>query len=148
VFTTSEKLSFQTNKLREESERLEMDSNNGKIITLAFVAFGGLAAFVSSTLMTVLADSWGVFARLYAMDAVKHGIPVAVGFLLFLFLQFNTKTQRWADEAVIEVRKVVWPSQKDTVGMTIVVCVMVIVAGIILGLFDFMSTSLVGAIIQ
>jgi len=125
-----------------------MDSNNGKIITLAFVAFGGLAAFVSRTLMTVLSDSWGVFARVYTMDAVKHGVPVFVGFALFLFLQFNANTQRWADEAIIEVKKVVWPSQKDTIGMTIVVCVMVIVAGIILGLFDFMSTSLVGAIIQ
>lgn len=125
-----------------------MDSDNGKIITLAFVMFGLLGAFVSRMLLTVGSEMWGVLARLHNMDIVKHGVPVAVGFTLFLFLQFKPSTHRWADEAIIEVRKVVWPSQKDTVGMTIVVCVMVIVAGIILGLFDFMSTSLVGAIIQ
>ena len=38
--------------------------------------------------------------------------------------------------AVIEIRKVVWPTRKETVNTTLLVMVMVVVVGIILWVFD------------
>ena len=44
---------------------------------------------------------------------------------------------------VSEVRKVVWPSRKDTVAMTTVCCVMVVLSGVAFGLFDFVASQLI-----
>ena len=41
------------------------------------------------------------------------------------------------------MRKVVWPSKKDVTAMTMVVCVMVVIAGVGLGIFDFFASQLI-----
>ena len=38
--------------------------------------------------------------------------------------------------AVVEIRKVVWPTRKETINTTLLVMVMVVVVGIILWMFD------------
>ena len=53
------------------------------------------------------------------------------------------KVHVYAEECVTEIRKVVWPSRKDTVAMTIVCCVMCVVAGLGLGIFDFFASQLI-----
>ena len=82
-------------------------------------------------------------ARFRNIEAVQHGLPVAFGIITFLILFMNKKTHTWADECVSEVRKVVWPSRKDTMAMTIVCCVMVLLSGIGFGIFDFFSSQLI-----
>ncbi|MGV8073712.1 MAG: preprotein translocase subunit SecE [Syntrophobacteraceae bacterium] len=44
--------------------------------------------------------------------------------------------QQYLREVVYELRKVIWPSRKETVGSTAVVLVIVIVCGIYLGIVD------------
>jgi len=121
---------------------MENEKSNQNIVNAALVASGFLAYFVVALVFESLAGAFGPVARFHNQDAVKHGLPVAVGFAAFLVLFLNSKVHVFCDEAVTELRKVVWPSRKDTTAMTIVCCVMVVVAGIGFGIFDFFASYL------
>jgi preprotein translocase subunit SecE len=122
---------------------MDTEKSNTSIVNTAFVAAGVLAYLITSVLLDVLAGTFGVVARFRNIAAVQHGLPVAVGLVAFMILFMNKQVQVWADECVTEVRKVVWPSRKDTTAMTIVCCVMVLVAGVGFGVFDFMASQLI-----
>jgi preprotein translocase subunit SecE len=121
-----------------------MENTNNKIITVSFMITGILIGIVINVLLEALiAVSTGGFGRFVAQDFIRHGVPVAVGFGVFLALEFNKAIFAWADEVVVEIRRVVWPSRKDTTAMTILVCVMVLISGIALGLLDVFSGTLI-----
>ena len=122
---------------------MENEKNNQSIVNAAMVASGFLAYYVSSTLFETFAGMFGAVARWHAVEIYKHGIPVGFGLLIFLLMFLSKNVHVFLDEAIVEVRKVVWPSRKDTVAMTIVCCVMVVVAGIGFGLFDLLASQLV-----
>ncbi len=119
------------------------ERNNQNIVNTAFAAGGALAYLVTGLVFETLGGAFGAVGRIREVDAIKHGVPVAVGLICFLVLFMNPKTQVWADECIAEVRKVVWPSRKDTTAMTIICCVMCIVAGIGFGLFDLFASQLI-----
>lgn len=125
-----------------------MDRANNKIITSSFALFGFISGLTLSLLIKAFAGAFGIVARLTDSDAVRHGLPVAVGLLVFLLLQFNPRSVAWADEVVSEVRKVTWPSQKDVTGMTIAVIVMVLISSLIISSFDFLSTLLINTFVR
>lgn len=122
---------------------MDNEKSNQSIVNFAFVVSGFLAYLVVAVLFETLAETFGPVARLRNIEAVKHGIPVAAGLITFLALFLNKRVHVFADECVTEVRKVVWPSQRDTTAMTIVCCVMVVVAGIGFGVFDFFASQLI-----
>lgn len=124
-----------------------MNQANQKIMTVAFVAFSFLVGVVVQVILRSSAGAFGAVAKLYSQDLFAHGLPVVLAVITFLYLQLNPKIRFWADECVVEVRKVVWPSKKDTSGMTTVVCIMLLVAGLILGVFDLLSGSLVKTVL-
>lgn len=128
--------------------QVNMDQTNKKIITISFLIAGALLAFIVSNLIQLLEASVSFFARLATNDLFTHGLPVALGIAFFLFLQLNPKTVAWAEEVVSEIRKMVWRSGKDTVAVTIAVCVMVLISGIILGILDFLSSKVINYLIQ
>jgi preprotein translocase subunit SecE len=119
------------------------DSTNSKIMTMSFVAMGFLVALVVQVLFENFSVSFGPVARLHANETIRHALPIGAGLITFALLQFNAKVRTWADECISEVRKVVWPSRKDTVAMTTVCCVMVVIVGVLLGVFDFASQHLI-----
>lgn len=125
-----------------------MDQSNKKIITVSFLAAGALAGYILAVVLQLLEASVSFFARLAENDLFTHGVPVAVGILVFSYLQFNSKTQKWAEEVVVEIRKMVWRTQKDTVAVTIAVCIMVIISGLVLGLLDFVSGKVINYFIS
>jgi preprotein translocase subunit SecE len=63
-------------------------------------------------------------------------------------MQFNEKIIAWTEDVIVEVSKVVWPSHRDTMAMTIVVCVFVGIASLLLVVIDFVARNLVQMIIQ
>lgn len=125
-----------------------MDNSNKKILTVSFILAGVLSTFIVSILLDLLSVTFGFMARAMNSDLLQHGLPVGVGFLVFFLLQFNSKVISWADEVVVEIKKVVWPSKKDTFGMTTAVCIMVIISGIFIALFDFISGYVVNLMLQ
>lgn len=125
-----------------------MDQTNKKVITVSFIGAGALTAYVLSVILQLLQASVSFFARLAENDLFTHGLPVGAGILVFLYLQFNPKTVKWAEEVVVEIRKMVWGTMKDTVAITIAVCIMVIISGVVLGLLDFVSSKVINYFIS
>ena len=63
---------------------------------------------------------------------------VAAGITVLIALQTQLGKAAWAfrREAIIEVRKVVWPTRKETVQTTTVVLIVVIIMALLLWLLD------------
>lgn len=116
-----------------------MDKTNSKIVTLSFLAFSALIGFTVATLLRVFSGAFGVVAKAMDSDLLRHGLPIAVGLALFLYLQLNKDVLTWADEVIAEIKKIVWAPLKDVKGMTIVVIIMVLISGIIISTFDMLS---------
>ena len=119
------------------------ETTRKKIITFSFVIASFLVGLVVSVLLDTAIGSSAFVARWVRGDMIRHGFPVLCGLSTFFILQFNKKTFLWADESVLEVSKVVWPTKKDTMAMTVVVCIMLIISSLVLGSLDFVSTELV-----
>lgn len=50
-------------------------------------------------------------------------------------------------EVVVETKKVVWPSLKQTKAVTLVVLVLVIISAIILAFFDYLGTLFIDGLV-
>jgi preprotein translocase subunit SecE len=73
------------------------------------------------------------------------GLLIGIAVASAVFYQTAAGRQAWVyiGEARAEVRKVVWPTRKETVQTTLVVMGMVVVTAIILWIFDSILTWLV-----
>jgi preprotein translocase subunit SecE len=121
-----------------------MENTNNKIVTISLMFTGILVGLVVFVLLDSLAAlATGSLGAVVGKEIVRHGLPVAVGISTFFVLQFNKKVVAWAEEVVIELRKIVWPSRKDTMTMTMVVCVMLLISGLVLGFMDVLSASVI-----
>jgi preprotein translocase subunit SecE len=116
-----------------------MENTNAKILTLSFAISAAITGFTVHLLIKAFSGAFGVVARLADSDMVRHGVPVVTALVLFAILQFNKKILTWGDEVVVELRKVVFPSRKDTISMTIVVLVMVGISSVLISGFDLAS---------
>jgi preprotein translocase subunit SecE len=58
------------------------------------------------------------------------------------------KSVQFLREAKVELKKVSWPSRKETMASTVVVIVLVIIVSAFLGLVDMGLSSLVGLVLQ
>jgi preprotein translocase SecE subunit len=119
-----------------------------KIITLSFLAAALIAYVVVNVLFKSFAGAFGVVQKLYSIEIVSHGLPILTAVVVFAVLQFNKGILEWAEDVVVEVSKVVWPSRKDTVSMTIVVCVFVGFSSLVLIAIDTGAHELVKLIIH
>lgn len=125
-----------------------MNKANEKILTLSFAVFAFLIGFSLHLILKSFSGAFAVVARMNENDLFKHGLPVVVGFGLFLFLQFNPKVLEWGREVVLEISKVVFPSRKDVSALTVVVIIFVLISSVIITVFDFLSNFIVKGIIN
>ncbi len=56
--------------------------------------------------------------------------------------------KKWCHELRLELKKVVWPSGKDVLHDTLVVLACVLVVGVCIWVFDWLSASVVKALIH
>ena len=98
---------------------------------LMFVFGGLLLAFV---MVQATEWVWGFFAKPKAIVVDAIGIGLAVMATLLTWRHKNTFTK--ATEITMELKKVTWPTRKETSAATMVVIVFVIIASAILGIFD------------
>lgn len=121
-----------------------MDTNNKKILTMSYLIGAALLAYSIRLLMEAIGSIVPGLTAITSIEFVQHGLPVVVGLGTFMILQFNKRINEYADEVVTEIKKVVWPSRRDTTAMTIVVCVLVVFAGFMLSAFDGLAGYVVG----
>jgi len=58
------------------------------------------------------------------------------------------KVKQFLKEVKIELKKVVWPTRKDTIASTSVVIILVIIIAIFLGLVDFGLSKIIRVILD
>lgn len=119
-----------------------MDNTNSKILTLSFGIAAALIGFTLSLLIKIF-SVFRIVADATSSDLARHGIPVAVGLGLFLLFQFHPKIRVWGEEVMSEIRKIVFPSKKDTTLMTVSVVIMVFISSAIIWSFDVFSAYVV-----
>ena len=95
-------------------------------------AVGGL--LLTLLMIQVVDFTWSYFGRPVAL--YSNTIGIVAGFLVAFFLWRRKKTFSKASEIIMELKKVTWPTRKETQAATIVVIVTVIIASAFLGLFD------------
>ena len=59
-----------------------------------------------------------------------------------------TKTKRFLREVKVELKKVTWPSRKQTIGSTAVVIALVMIISLFLGVVDFGISNLIRIVLQ
>ncbi len=60
----------------------------------------------------------------------------------------NPVAQDFAQEVVVELRKVSWPTAKETRQSTLVVVIVVVIVALILGAFDFVWAKVIKALLE
>lgn len=109
-----------------------------KYVTLAYVAAGLLCWM----LLTKTASSvweimkWTDYRILGEKLTMTTFIGLSFAALLFLFLYRSQRVNGQAAEIATELRKVTWPTRKETFAATTVVIITTFIIAIILGLFD------------
>lgn len=61
---------------------------------------------------------------------------------------FFARVKRWFREMKAELKKVQWPTGKQTVNNTVIVIVCVIIVGIAIGLFDTLAQAIISALMN
>ena len=95
-----------------------------KLVAAALILLGAIVAFY-------------LFSE-QALVVRVLGLLVAAGVAAAVAIRSEPGAAAWnfGRGALVEVRKVVWPSRKETTQTTLVVMAMVVVVGIILWVFD------------
>ncbi|MBP9674532.1 MAG: preprotein translocase subunit SecE [Bacteriovoracaceae bacterium] len=75
---------------------------------------------------------------------IVQGLSVVLAFTGFVIVLKNPKTSSFLYETAEELTKVIWPDKSETVKHTIGIIIAVTIAGFVFGLFDFLSSKLLG----
>jgi len=121
---------------------------NHRYVILAQFALAGLVWY---TLSLALAFAWqkASFTPLFGSSTTTGQLLAAVltiGGLVYALR--NPVAQEFSTEVVVELRKVSWPSFKETRQTTLVVVVLVIINALILGGFDFLWAKLIKVVLS
>ncbi len=80
---------------------------------------------------------WGYFSR-HPNEFVIDGVSAALALAIGISVYKNERVYTLATEVASELKKVTWPTRKETQAATLVVIVTVIIAALVLGAFDFL----------
>lgn len=100
-------------------------------VHLIFALGGLLVAFLGVKSIDWI---WSFIAKPNALIVDVAGI--GIGFIVAFLAWRNENTFNKAAEITAELKKVTWPTRKETSAATTVVIVTVIISALILGLFD------------
>ncbi len=103
-----------------------------KYVHLMFIVGGMVLAYVTTQTTDWI---WGYFRKPDPLYVFLIGVLGAVGLTYSLWRSPRVFTV--AGEIVGELRKVTWPTRKETSQASVVVIILVIICAIFLGLFDF-----------
>jgi preprotein translocase subunit SecE len=129
-----------------------LDSENRKLTVLSFIIVAAIGAYILYLTLTLAADlgrfgGSNVFATGLSWPVVGGSIAGLAGFILFLALSLNTRALEFTDEVFGELKKVTWPTSKETAASTVVVSVMVVIAAVMFMLMDIVWGSFFGWIL-
>lgn len=122
--------------------------DNRKIILLSYTLGSMLVWFMTRSMVQYLYLSFYQVRRLPGIGMAREALPVILGLIAFGILIRNTRVNQTLDEVVSELKKVTWPSRQDVVRSTTVVIFCIVVASVILMLFDVLWAKLVNVFLK
>ncbi len=122
-----------------------MENTHQKWVTISFLAFSALIAYIISAALFKLAGVYDLeaLAKVKNMELAIQLISMGVGAILLLVLYKSNSANQFMHEVVTELTRVTWPTNKETVSATFIVIIMVLVTGLILGLVDKFWTQVI-----
>ena len=111
-----------------------------KWVNLSLIAFSGLVAYILFELFYIVSSTYDLETRIRNIDLILRAGSVGIGAVIFFVLYRHDKANQFMNEAVVELTRVTWPTQKDTSRATIVVIIMVVISGLVLGGLDSLWT--------
>ena len=125
-----------------------MLEDNKKLVTVSFALLGALCAFLFSVFFSFLAAHLAAVERFKSQELVSNILVVGVGLVVFSVLNFNSKSVDFTDSVISELKKVVWPSKKETGLMTFIVIIALVLSGIVIGVYDSVWAYLVRLVVK
>ncbi|MBI3542450.1 MAG: preprotein translocase subunit SecE [Deltaproteobacteria bacterium] len=116
-----------------------MENQYQKVVSVSYVAFAALIAFLSLIVLMKLSSTYDLESKVKSAELIIRVLSVGVGGLVFAGLYTNTKANTFMNEVAVELlTKVTSPTSKDTFQATFVVIITVILAGLVFAFFDWM----------
>ncbi len=114
-----------------------------KTVSLIYIAFSFVIWLLFSEIFERLATYIGILDDTSWQGLLIKFAPVVIAVLFyFIFWRMHTFTN-YMNGVVVETKKVIWSTMKETSSATIVVVIAVIIVGILLGIFDWFSSLVV-----
>ena len=113
-----------------------------KWVNLSYLVLAVIVGYIVFQLSAKTVGIYDLETRLHNVDLIVRGISVAVAGILFFVLYRNDQANQFMNEVMVELSRVTWPTQKETSSATMIVIIMVIISGVVLGLLDYLWTTL------
>ena len=91
--------------------------------------------------------SGGGFAPAKTGPAIRKTAPISKPKAATQEPNFIQKSVQFLREVKVELKKVTWPSRKQTMGSTVVVVVLVLIVSLFLGVVDFGLSKLIQSVL-
>ena len=123
-----------------------MDSN--KIVNLIFISAGLITGFIIHQICLDIFDYYQIYVRFEYARQFPQILGILAGGGLAVLGIYNDKINTWMTEVVGELKKVTWPTRKETSAATVVVIITLLIMAVILYAFDLIWGTLIHKIIS
>lgn len=119
-----------------------METSYRKFTVLALLVLSALFGYLFFEALTAVLDAFRLTTTVtswvgnYSWNVVGGVASTAIALMGFVVVANNAKAVGFGDEVFAEVKKVTWPGRQDTTRSTIVVVIMVTIAGVFLLIVD------------
>lgn len=116
-----------------------MEQQYQKFINASYVLVAALVGYLFLASMMKLSGMFDLESKLKSIELVIRAGSILLGAGVFGLLYTNPTVNAFMGDVSVELlTKVTWPTKKDTYAATAVVIVTVLIASLILGLFDWL----------
>lgn len=123
-----------------------METDSRKYTILSFLVLAGLTGYVLFLTLTAFADAFRFGGSNVWMgqpwSVIGGGIAGVGGLATFIALMLNQKATSFGDECFNELKKVTWPTLKETSASTLVVSIMTVIAALMFLVMDLLWGNL------
>lgn len=119
-----------------------MEGQHQKWVNLSYLALAAVVAYVVFAVSVQLVGAYDLEARVKSIEWIIRGLSLVAAAAVFFGLSRHQQANQFMNEVVVELSRVTWPTQKETASATMIVIIMVVVSGMVLGLLDYLWTTL------
>ena len=116
-----------------------MDKNTRNIFGITMLCAGAIVWYSFKVATDYFVGYFDLAIRYPWLHVVQNVFPVLLGLTTSYLIYRIQKIRDYLLEVISEVKKVVWPSRKETWGATVIVIIAVLISGVVLGIFDWLA---------